>query len=127
MRHHCGSGCFAMHSGDHNAALGLHDCSDGLRAAQQRFSAAARGYENWIVVFDRGGKNNKLRKVRVLCEMLLMEVKAKPLQPFGLCRCNLVRAAHCMPQLDKKAGKTAHTASRNTDQVNSMPFGGQKP
>src|SRR6266576_6843556 len=50
MCRHCRSGCFAMHSGDHNAALGPHDCSDGFRATEQRFSATARGQENWIVV-----------------------------------------------------------------------------
>ena len=59
-----------MHSGDHNAALGLHDCSDGFRATEQRFSATARRQENWIVVLNRGGKNNKVRSVRMLREML---------------------------------------------------------
>src|SRR6476661_7986770 len=75
MCRHCGRGCFAMHSGDHNAALGSHDCSDGFSAAEQRFSTAARGQKDWIVVLDCRGKNNKLRNVRMLCEMLFMEVK----------------------------------------------------
>src|SRR5919107_6194633 len=69
MCRHCGSGCFAMHSGDHNAALGLHDCSDRFSAAEQRFSATARGYQNWIVVLNRGGKNNQVRSIRMLSEM----------------------------------------------------------
>src|SRR5512132_1279418 len=115
-----------MHSGDHDAALGLHDCSEGFRATEQRFSATARGSETWIVVLNRGGKNNKVSSVRMLSEMLFMKAQAEPLQSPGLCRCNLVRAAHCVSQLDEKPGKTAHTASRNTDKVNPMLFGGQK-
>jgi hypothetical protein len=58
--------------------------------------------------------------------MLLLEAKAEPLQSFGLCRCNLVRAAHRVPQLDEKAGQTAHPASGNPDKMNFMLFGGQK-
>src|SRR5438046_10275925 len=54
MCRHCGSGCFAMHSGDHNAALGLHDCSDGFRSTVQRLSPTARGWEDWIVCVTRG-------------------------------------------------------------------------
>ena len=49
----------------------------------------------------------------MLSEMLFMKAQAEPLQSLGLCRCNLVRAAHCVSQLDEKPGKTAHTASRN--------------
>ena len=60
----------------------------------------------------------------MLGEMLFMKTQSEPLQSFGLCRCNLVRAAHCVSQLDEKPGKTAHTASRNTDEVNPMFFGG---
>src|SRR4029077_2464535 len=59
-------------------------------------------------------------------EMLFMKAQAEPLQSLGLCRCNLVRAAHCVSQLDEKPGKTAHTASCNTDKVNPMLFGGQE-
>jgi len=62
----------------------------------------------------------------MLSEMLFMKVQAEPLQSLGLCRCNLVRAAHCVSQLDEKPGQTAHTAPRNPDKVNPMPFGGQK-
>jgi hypothetical protein len=42
MCSHCRCCRFAMHSGDHNAALGLHDCSDSFRAAEQWFSATSR-------------------------------------------------------------------------------------
>src|SRR6476469_7145829 len=115
-----------MHSGDHNAAFGLHDRGDGFRATEQRFSATARGQENWIVVLNRGGKNNKVRSVRMLSEMLFMKAQAEPLQSLGLCGCTFVRAAYCVSQLNEKPGKTAHTASRNTDEVNPMLFGGQK-
>src|SRR5580765_1232785 len=115
-----------MHSGDHNAALGLHDRGDGFRATEARFSATARGQENWIVVLNRGGENNKFRSGRMLSEMLFMKAQAEPLQSLGLCGCNLVRAAHCVSQLDEKPGKAAHTASRNTNKVNPMLFGGQK-
>src|SRR5215471_9808640 len=69
MCRHCRSGCFAVHSSDHNAALGLHDCSDGFRAAERRFSTTARGQKDWIVVLNCRGKNNKLCNVRMLCEM----------------------------------------------------------
>src|SRR4030095_7568884 len=62
----------------------------------------------------------------MLREMLFMKAQAEPLQSLGLCRCNLVRAAHGVSQLDEKPGKTAHTASRNTDEVNPTLFGGQK-
>src|SRR5262245_17602180 len=62
----------------------------------------------------------------MLRQMLLMEVKAEPLQSLGLCRCNLVRAAYRMSQLDKKPGKSTHTASGDADEVNSMFFGSQK-
>src|SRR6476659_8404005 len=123
---HCGSGCFAVHSGDHNPALGSHDCSDGFCATKYRFSATTRGQENWIVVLDRGGKNNKFRSISMLSEMLFMKAQAEPLQSLGLCRCNLVRAAHCVSQFDQKPGETAHTASRNTNKVNPMLFSGQK-
>src|SRR4029453_147450 len=115
---HCGRGCFAMHSGDHDAALSLHDCSDGFRAAEQRFSATARGQENRVVVLNRGGKNNEVRNVRMLAEMLLIEAQPKSLQSLGLCRCNLIRAAQCVSQLDEKPGETAHTAARYTDEMN---------
>jgi hypothetical protein len=62
----------------------------------------------------------------MLCEMLLMKVKAEPLQSFGLCSCNLVRPAYCVSQFDEKPGQTAHAAPRNTDKMNSMLFGRQK-
>ena len=52
-----------------------------------------------------------------------MKAQAEPLQSLRLCRCNLVRAAHCVSELDEKPGKTAHTASRNTNKVNPMLFG----
>src|SRR4030095_2565719 len=126
MCRHCRCRRFAMHSGDHNAALGPHNGGDGLRAAQPRVSATARGYENWIAVLNRGGKNDKVRSVRMLREMLFMKAQADPLQSLGLCRCNLVRANHCVSHIDEKPCKTAHTASRNTDKVNPMLFGGQK-
>src|SRR4029077_16577919 len=79
MCRHCGSGCFAVHSGDHNAALGLHDRGDGFRATEQRFSATARGKENWIVILTRLRKNDKARSVRMLGEMLFMKAQAEPL------------------------------------------------
>src|SRR5437588_1701145 len=126
MCRHCGGCAFAMHSGDHNAALGLHDCSNGFRATEQRFCGTARGQENWIVVLNRGGKNNKVRSVRMVGEMLFMKAQPESLQSFGLCRCYLVRPAHCVSQLDEKPGKTAHTASRNTDEMNPVLFGGEK-
>src|SRR4029077_10067410 len=94
MRGHCRSGRFAVHSGDHNATLGLHDCSDGFGATEQWFSATTRASKNWIVLLNRGGKNNKVRSGRMLSEMLFMKAQAKPLQSLGLCRRNLVRAAH---------------------------------
>ena len=62
----------------------------------------------------------------MLSEMLFMKAQAEPLQSLGLCRCNLVRAAHCVSQLNEKPGQTAHTASRNTHQMNPMLFGCQK-
>src|SRR5262245_43814607 len=126
MRHHCRCRCFSMHSGDHNAALRLHNGGDGLRAAGQRFSATARSYENWIVFLNRGGKDDEVRSVCMRREVLFMKAQAEPLQSLSLRRCNLVRAAHCVTQFDEKPGKTAHTASRNTDEVNPMLFHGQK-
>ena len=65
-----------MHSRDHNAAFGSHDCSDGFRATVKQFSATARGQENWIVVLNGGGKHNKFRSVRMLSEMLFMKTQA---------------------------------------------------
>src|SRR6188472_1240194 len=50
VRRHCGSSCFAVHSGNHNAALGSHNGSDGFRATVQRLSAITRRYENSIVL-----------------------------------------------------------------------------
>src|SRR4051794_9480857 len=126
MGRHGGGGCLAMHSGDHNPAFGLHDCSDGFRATEKQFSATARREENWIVVLNRGGKYNKFRSVGVLSEMLFMKTQAKSLQSLSLCRGDFVRAAHYVPQFEKKRGKTAHTASRNTNEVNPMLFGRQK-
>src|SRR4029079_18981636 len=76
MGRHGGSGCFAMHSGDHNPAFDLHDCSDGFRATVKQFSATGRGQENWIVVLNGGGKHNKFRSVRMLSEMLFMKTQA---------------------------------------------------
>src|SRR6187401_788018 len=55
MGRHGGSGCFAMHSGDHKPAFGLHDCSDGFRSTVKQFSATARGQENWSGVLNGGG------------------------------------------------------------------------
>src|ERR1051326_6965062 len=114
MRRHRRCGRFAMHSSDYNAALGLHDCRDGFRPTEQRFSAIARSYQNWIVILNRRGKNNELRSVGMLREMLLMKMQAEPLQAFGLCRGDLIRTAHRMSQLNKKSGKPAHPASCNT-------------
>ena len=62
----------------------------------------------------------------MLSEMLLMKAQSEPLQSLGLCRCNLVRAANCVSQLDQKPCKTANTASRNTYKVDPMLFRGQK-
>ena len=55
--------------------------------------------------------------------MLFMKAQAEPLQSLGLGRGHLVRAAHCVSQLDEKPSKTAHPASRDTDKVNPMLFG----
>src|SRR6476661_8096782 len=62
----------------------------------------------------------------MLSEMLFMKAQAEPLQSLGLCGCTFVRATYYVSQLNEKPGKTAHTASRNTDEVNPMLFGGQK-
>jgi hypothetical protein len=59
-------------------------------------------------------------------EVLFMKVQAEPLQSLGLGRCNLVRTAHCVSQLDEKPGQTAHTAARYTNKMNPMLFSGQK-
>ena len=113
-----------MHPGDHNAALGFHDCGDRFRAAEQRFSGTSCSHENWILVFYRGRKNNDLGRVRVLRQMLFVKSKAKSLKSIGLCGRNFVRAANRVPQFDQETRKSAHTTSRNTDKVNSMLFGG---
>src|SRR5262245_3517982 len=123
---HCGRSCFAMHSGDHDAALGLHDCSDGFRPAGQRFSGTPRSQENWIVVFDRGGKNDKLSGIRMLGSMLILKAQAEPLQSIRLGRRGLVGPADGVSQRNEKPCETAHTASRHADQVNLMLFTGQK-
>src|ERR1700757_1418365 len=73
MCRHRGRGCLAMHSRDHNAALGLHDCGDGFRAPEQRSSQTARRKENWIVVLDCRRKNNEVGSDRMLAEMLVMK------------------------------------------------------
>src|SRR5262249_16921568 len=93
---------------------------------EQRFSAIARGYQNWIVILNRGGKNNKVGSLGMFAKMLLIKSQTEPLQPPGLCRCNLVRTADRMSQLNQKSGKTAHTASCNPDEVDPMLFGSQK-
>src|ERR1700758_1398893 len=62
----------------------------------------------------------------MLSEMLFMKAQAEPLQSLGLCRCNPVRTAHCVSQLDEKPSKTAHAASGYTDEMNPMLFSGQK-
>src|SRR5262249_60688498 len=98
VRGHCRCGGFAMHSGDDNPALRLHNCCYGFRAAGQRLAAMARGQEDWIVVLDCGGKDNKLSCVRVLRPMLIVETQAESLQSIRLCGCCFVRAAHCMSQ-----------------------------
>src|SRR5215211_851886 len=63
----------------------------------------------------------------MLSDMLFMKAQAEPLQALGFRRCNLVRAAHRVSQLDEKPSQTAHAASGNADEVNLMLFGGQKP
>src|SRR6476659_639666 len=62
----------------------------------------------------------------MLREMLFVKAQAEPLESLGLRRYNLVRAAHQVTQLNEEPGKTAHTASRDADQVNPMLFGSQK-
>ena len=57
---HCRGCCFAVHSGDNNAALCAHNCSKSFRATERRFSRVTRAYENGIVVLNCGGKNNKI-------------------------------------------------------------------
>ena len=123
---HCGRGRFTVHSGDHNAALGLHDCSDGFGPAEQWLSGITSSEENGVVVFDRGGKNNKLCGVRVIRPMLVTKPQPEPLQPIRFCGCGLVRAADSVPELDEKPCETAHAASRDTDEMNPMVFAGQK-
>ena len=123
---HCGRSRFAVHAGDDNAALGLHDCSDGFRPAQQWLSGITSRDENGVVVPDGGGKNNKLRGVRVLWPMLSTKPQPQPLQSICLCGCGLVRAADCVSELDEKSCETAHAASRHTDEMNPMVFARQK-
>src|SRR5438067_10090019 len=76
---HSGGGRFAMHPSDYNSALGIHDCGECFGASDQRFPEIVRGAENWIVVLDRGGKDNKLRVIRKVRPMLIIETQAQPL------------------------------------------------
>ena len=123
---HSGGGRFAMHSSDYNSALGMHDCGECFGASDQRFPGIARATKNWIVVLNRGGKDNKLRSVGKIRQVLIIEAQAQPLQSIRLCGRGFVGAAHCVAELDKKPCKTAHTASSHANEVNRMAFLGEK-
>jgi len=111
VRRHGGGGRFAMHSSDYNSALGMHDCGQRFGASDQWFPGIARGEENWIVVLNRGGKDNKLRSLGKLRQVLIVEAEAQPLQSIRFRGRGFVGAAHRVAELDKKPCKTAHAAS----------------
>src|SRR5213593_3972652 len=77
---HCRGCCFAVHSGDNDAALRAHDCSQSLRTAHDRLTRSAPAYENRIVVFNGGGKNNQLGGISLFRAMLLIKVQTEALQ-----------------------------------------------
>src|SRR2546425_7713774 len=87
---HCRGSCFAMHSGDNNAALGAHNCSEGFRATHDWFSQITSAYENWIVAFDCGGENHKIGNVCMLRAMLFIKTQTEPLQSICFHRADLV-------------------------------------
>ena len=80
VRRHCRGSCFAMHSGDNNAALRAHDCGEGFRATDDGFSRITPGHENGIVALNCGGKNNKVSGACVFRTMLFIKAQPAPLQ-----------------------------------------------
>ena len=74
-----GRGCrFPVHSGDDDAALTAHDCSQGFCATCDRFSRTARTHEDWIVTPDRRGEDNQV-DCGMLRAMLLTKTQTEPL------------------------------------------------
>src|SRR4029077_10047561 len=87
---HCRGCCFAVHSGDNNAALCGHDRSQSFRATEDRFSRVTPAYENLIIVCNCGGKNNKIGCVSMLPAMLFVKAQSEPLQSIYFHRADLV-------------------------------------
>src|SRR5206468_1811456 len=117
---HCRSSCFAVHSGDNNAAFRAHNCSKRFGATHDGFSRITPGHEYWIVLFNCRGENYKIRGARMLGSMLFIKAQTEPLQSICFHRTGLVRAAHRVPELDQKRSETAHTASGNANKMNPM-------
>ena len=80
VRRHCRGSCFAVHSGDNNAALRAHNCGEGFRATDDGFSRITPGHENGIVALNCGGKNNKVSGACVFRTMLFIKAQPDPLQ-----------------------------------------------
>src|SRR4029450_8582270 len=60
VRGHCWGGGLSVHSRDKNATLSLHDSGEGLSAAHDRFARIAGADQDWIVVLNRGRKDNQI-------------------------------------------------------------------
>ena len=120
VRGHRGGCRFAVHAGDDNAALSVHDRGKRFGAAHDRFSRIARAYQNWIVDLNRGGKHNQISFAGIFRAMLGKETQTQALQSIRLKRADFIRAAHVVPKLEQKRGDAAHAAPGYADEMNPM-------
>src|ERR671925_221551 len=58
--------------------------------------------------------------------MLVKKFQPEPLEPIGFECVQFVRAAHFVPELKKQSGDSAHSASRDADQMDCVPLACQK-
>ena len=104
-----------MHARDDDSAFAKHDRGEGLSAANCGNLADTRVCQDRVVLLDRGGKNDQVGIVGVLCPMRGEEAQAKLREPLRLEGARLVGSAHIMPELEKERGDSAHPAAGDAD------------